>query len=269
MSSIPVLSVRKLTTCFYSQKNRFIAVNNIDIDLYAGKITALIGGSGSGKSATALSLINLIDNPGKVVSGEITLFGEMISNNSERQWRKIRGSKIAMIFQEPRSALNPTIKIEKHFAEALSPELRKKCKTEKRQLYKEILSRLGLSHGDELLNKYPFELSGGMCQRIMVGMGLLSGAKVLIADEPTASLDLTTQAAILYEIDRLKALGIAILLITHDLGVVAQMADDVYVMYQGNIVESGSVTGLFDNPQHEYTQRLLATVIAGENNAIG
>ena len=267
MSSTPVLSVRKLTTCFYSQKAEFIAVNNIDIDLYAGRITALIGGSGSGKSATALSLMNLIDNPGKVISGEMTLLGDVISNQSERQWRKIRGSKIAMIFQEPRSALNPTIKIEKHFAEALAPKLRKKSKIEKHQLYKETLSRLGLSHADELLNKYPFELSGGMCQRIMVGMGLLSGAKVVIADEPTASLDLTTQAAILYEIERLKSLGIAILLITHDLGVVAQMADDVYVMYQGDIVESGSVSQLFDNPQHEYTQRLLATVIQGKDNA--
>lgn len=264
MCSKPVLSVKGLTTVFQQQKSEFVAVNNIDLDLYAGKITALIGGSGSGKSATALSLMNLVDKPGKVISGEITLSGDVISNKSERQWRNIRGQKIAMIFQEPRSALNPTIKIEKHFAESLSPLWRKKTKTEKRQRYKDILSRLGLSHADELLNKYPFELSGGMCQRIMVGMGLLSEAQVVIADEPTASLDLTTQAAILYEIDRLKSLGIAILLITHDLGIVAQMADNVYVMYQGNIVSSGSVTQLFDEPQHEYTQRLFSTIKQGK-----
>ena len=178
--------------------------------------------------------------------------------------RKVRGREIAMIFQEPTAAMNPVIKVKNHLFEAARFYERKKTRAEKLADFRDVLQRVGLRNPDQILEAYPFELSGGMCQRVMVAMGMIASANVLIADEPTSSLDLTTQASILEELLRLRDLGMAIILITHDLGVVAQTADDMYVIKDGSIVESGSVQEVFRAPEHPYTQYLMEPINAEE-----
>lgn len=252
-----LLSIRGLQTSFYLKDQEVRAINGIDLDIRRGRVTAIIGGSGSGKSVTALSILNLIDHPGKIIAGHIQFEGQELLSFSERSMQKIRGKEIAMIFQEPQSAMNPTLTVKSHLQEVLRRHRRGVRKKEALALFIDVLTRVGFRQPEKLLNSYPFELSGGMCQRIMVAMGLLAQVKLLIADEPTASLDLTTQAAILKELHELKAKGISVIIITHDLGVVAQIADDVYVMYNGHIVDSGTVEQLFDAPKHHYSQRLL------------
>ncbi|MDR0685611.1 MAG: ABC transporter ATP-binding protein [Spirochaetaceae bacterium] len=253
----PALSICGLCACFYLKNRTIKALDGVDMDLYPGRITALVGGSGSGKSVLSLSVLGLIEKPGKVVKGSIMLEDVDLLALPERKMRRVRGEKIAMIFQEPTNSLNPVIKIKDHLFEVnrLSGE-----RLERRAalgLFQEVLSRVGLRDTNKILESYPFELSGGMCQRIMVAMGLLAHSTVLIADEPTSSLDLTTQAAILKELGRLRDEGISILLITHDLGVVAQMADDVYVIKDGRILEQGTVFEVFEAPKHDYTKLLL------------
>jgi ABC-type dipeptide/oligopeptide/nickel transport system ATPase component len=239
-------------------KNRTVkALDEVDLDLYPGRITALMGGSGSGKSVMSLSILGLIEKPGVIVKGSILLEDMDLRTLPERDLRRVRGEKIAMIFQEPTNSLNPVIKVKDHLFEV---SLRSGQGREKRKaiaLFQDVLSRVGLRDTLTILESYPFELSGGMCQRIMVAMGLLAHSAVLIADEPTSSLDLTTQAAILKELSRLRDEGISILLITHDLGVVAQMADDVYVIKDGHILEQGTVYEVFEAPKHAYTKLLL------------
>jgi ABC-type dipeptide/oligopeptide/nickel transport system ATPase component len=227
------------------------------MDLYAGRITALVGGSGSGKSVLSLSILGLIEKPGKVVTGSVMLEDRDLLALSEGELRRVRGEKIAMIFQEPANSLNPVIKVKDHLFEVNRLGSRRLKKQDALALFQDVLSRVGLRDAPKILESYPFELSGGMCQRIMVAMGLLAHSSVLIADEPTSSLDLTTQAAILKELARLRDTGISILLVTHDLGVVAQMADDVYVIKDGRIVEQGTVYEVFERPRHEYTKLLL------------
>ncbi|EHQ91115.1 ABC transporter ATP-binding protein [Desulfosporosinus youngiae] len=260
MTEQPILSIINLKTHFYLEEQVVKAVDGVSLDVYTGRITAVVGGSGSGKSVMSLSVFNLIDKPGKISGGEIWLNGVNLRNLSEKQLLKIRGQEIAMIFQEPTSSLNPVEKIKTHLFEVIRTHNKGISKQEALSRFREVLARVGLRNADQILESYPFELSGGMCQRVMVAMGLLARAKVLIADEPTSSLDLTTQAAILEELVRLKNEGMAILLITHDLGVVAQMADDVYVMNDGKIVDSGTVYEVFDRPKHEYTKSLLKSI---------
>lgn len=256
----PVLSIRNLKTYFYLAKRVVKAVDGVSLDVFKGRITAVVGGSGSGKSVMSLSIFNLIDKPGQVVGGEIWLNGVNLRTLRENQLGKIRGQQMSLIFQEPTSAMNPVIKVKKHLAEVIRTHNRAIKKNEALRMFRDVLSRVGLKNTEQILESYPFELSGGMCQRVMVAMGLLANSQVLIADEPTSSLDLTTQAVILEELVRLKNEGLAIVLITHDLGVVAQMADDVYVLKDGKIVDCGTVYEVFTSPQHDYTKALLSSI---------
>ncbi|MDR2406248.1 MAG: ABC transporter permease subunit [Deltaproteobacteria bacterium] len=251
----PILSVKDLKTYFASGNTVVKAVDGVSLNLFKGKITALVGGSGSGKSIIAQSIFNLVDKPGFIEGGEIDVEGENILSLDEKALEKYRGSKVAMIFQDPVGSMDQVIKVKSHLFEAArTPRGEKK---EAMEEFKEVLLRVGLKDPDKVLESYPFELSGGMCQRVMVAMGLEAKADILIADEPTSSLDLTTQAAILDEFIRLKNTGLAILLITHDLGVVAQTADDVYVIHEGHIVECGAVNDVLLKPKAEFTKKLL------------
>jgi ABC-type dipeptide/oligopeptide/nickel transport system ATPase component len=260
MAEQPILSIKNLKTYFYLVERVVKAVDGISLDVYKAGITAIVGGSGSGKSVMSLSIFNLIDDPGKIIDGEIWLNGVNIRNLKEKQLLKIRGKEISMIFQEPTSSMNPVLKVKKHLFEVIHTQNKAIRNKEALSMFRDVLSRVGLKSTEQILESYPFELSGGMCQRVMVAMGLLANSRVLIADEPTSSLDLTAQAAILEELVRLKNEGMAIVLITHDLGVVAQTADDVYVIKDGKMVESGTVYDVFESPKHEYTKSLLNSI---------
>ena len=261
MPETPVLSIRNLRAYFFSGQSVVKAVDGVSLDAHRGRITAIVGGSGGGKSVLALSVFNLLDKPGKIVGGEILLNGVDLRGLDERALCRIRGKDMAMIFQEPSASLNPTLTVRQHFREVLRVHGQDAAPKRAEPLFRDVLARMDFPDAEAVLASYPFELSGGMCQRVMVALGLLARAGLLIADEPTSSLDLTTQAAILRELARLRDEGLAIVLITHDLGVVAQTADDVYVMHEGKIVESGSVFKIFDAPEHPYTRSLLASAL--------
>lgn len=262
MEARAVFSIKDLKTYFYNYKQGAVikAVDGVSLDAYAGKITAIVGQSGSGKSVMALSVFNLVDEPGRIEAGEIFVNGRDVIKLSKRKQRHVYGKEIAMIFQDPSSALNPVVKVKKQLLEAIRihektsrPDALRRCE--------QALLKVGLTNTGRILESYPFELSGGMCQRVMIAMALLTNPSVLIADEPTTALDLTIQAEILDELLKLKEQGMAIILITHDLSVVAQTADYVYVMSQGRIVESGEVCGIFEHPRHEYTKGLLEAIL--------
>ena len=258
-----VLSVQHLKTYFYVDKKTTVkAVDDISFNVYRGKVTALVGQSGSGKSVASRAIFNLIDPPGKTIGGEVILNGRDILKLTKYQQKKVYGKEISLIFQEPMSALNPVIKVKNKMMEAirLHRKIPKKAALEE---CREALRRVNLKNADQILNQYPFELSGGMCQRVMIAMSMVAHPDVLIADEPTTALDLTIQAVVLEELKTLRDRGMAIMLITHDLGVVAQMADYVYVMHEGKIVESGDVFRIFDHPTHAYTKTLLRAVKEG------
>lgn len=258
-----VLSVQHLKTYFYVDKKTTVkAVDDISFNVYRGKVTALVGQSGSGKSVASRAIFNLIDPPGKTIGGEVILNGRDILKLTKYQQKKVYGKEISLIFQEPMSALNPVIKVKNQMMEAirLHRKIPKKAALEE---CREALRRVNLKNADQILNQYPFELSGGMCQRVMIAMSMVANPDVLIADEPTTALDLTIQAVVLEELKTLRDRGMAIMLITHDLGVVAQMADYVYVMHEGKIVESGDVFRIFDHPTHAYTKTLLRAVKEG------
>lgn len=258
-----VLSVQHLKTYFYVDKKTTVkAVDDISFNVYRGKVTALVGQSGSGKSVASRAIFNLIDPPGKTIGGEVILNGRDILKLTKYQQKKVYGKEISLIFQEPMSALNPVIKVKNQMMEAirLHRKIPKKAALEE---CREALRRVNLKNAGQILNQYPFELSGGMCQRVMIAMSMVANPDVLIADEPTTALDLTIQAVVLEELKTLRDRGMAIMLITHDLGVVAQMADYVYVMHEGKIVESGDVFRIFDHPAHDYTKTLLRAVKEG------
>ena len=260
MNENVILSVKNLKTFFFTDKKAppIKAVDGIDLEIKKGKITTIVGESGSGKSVTSLSIMGLVSNPGKVVSGEIILNGKAVHEYNDKQMQKVRGKDISMIFQDPASALNPIVKIKKQLLEAIFIHM-KMTKKEALEKCRKMIESVGLDNPDKILDSYPFELSGGMCQRVMVAMALLCEPLLLIADEPTSSLDLTVQASVLNLLMKLKNEGMSILLITHDLGVVAQMSDYVYVIKRGKIVEKGDVYEVFENPQHEYTKALLTS----------
>lgn len=260
MNENVILSVKNLKTFFFTDKNAppIKAVDGIDLEIKKGKITTIVGESGSGKSVTSLSIMGLVSNPGKVVSGEIILNGKAVHEYNDKQMQKVRGKDISMIFQDPASALNPIVKIKKQLLEAIFIHM-KMTKKEALGKCRKMIESVGLDNPDKILDSYPFELSGGMCQRVMVAMALLCEPLLLIADEPTSSLDLTVQASVLNLLMKLKNEGMSILLITHDLGVVAQMSDYVYVIKRGKFVEKGDVYEVFENPQHEYTKALLTS----------
>lgn len=255
-----VLEVNNLSTCFYTRYGRVQAVNGVSFSIAAGETLGLVGESGSGKTVTALSLVGLVDPPGRICSGEVLLNGKNLLDLNKKQLREIRGQEIAFVFQDPLTSLNPVLSIGTQLTETISAH-EKETKAGSRLRAVDLLGRVDLPDPEKLLLRYPFQLSGGMRQRVMIAMALALHPRILIADEPTTALDVTVQAQILAEMRRLKKeFDTAILLITHDLGVVAELANRVAVMYAGSIVEMGSIIDIFENPGHPYTRALLRSV---------
>ncbi|WP_342513114.1 ABC transporter ATP-binding protein [Sporosarcina sp. FSL K6-1522] len=255
-----LLRVNNLQTHFSSESGVVKAVDGVTFEVSKGETLGIVGESGSGKSVTSLSIMKLLkDTPGRIAGGEIIYDGVDLVNVSESQMRKIRGNDIAMIFQEPMTSLNPVYKIGRQLEEAIILHL-KFTKKEARTHAVQMLTAVGISRPETIVNEYPHQLSGGMRQRVMIAMAMACNPALLIADEPTTALDVTIQAQILDLMRNLtKTSDTAILLITHDLGVVAEMCDRVVVMYAGRAVEESDVYSLFANPKHPYTQGLLAS----------
>jgi len=253
-----LLQVRNLRTYFYTDEGVARAVDGVQFDIPPAKTVALVGESGCGKSVTALSILRLVpDPPGRIVAGQVMFDGRDLLTLSERQMRSVRGNDIAMIFQEPMTSLNPVYTIGDQIVEAITLHQDKRG-AEARAHAIEMLRLTGIADPQQRVNEYPHQMSGGMRQRVMIAMALSCDPQLLIADEPTTALDVTIQAQILDLIGRLqRRRGMSVLLITHDLGVVAQLADDVVVMYAGKVVESAPVRGLFNDPLHPYTRGLF------------
>ncbi|TNJ66972.1 ABC transporter ATP-binding protein [Paenibacillus hemerocallicola] len=254
-----ILEVRELQTVFGSGKREVVAVDRISLDLAQGEIVALVGESGCGKSAASLSIMQLLSGSGRIRQGEVRLGGTDLTKLPERELRKRRGNELAMVFQEPLHALNPVLSIGAQFTEGLRRHLGQGRK-EAARYAEELLKRVNIARAREIMRSYPHMLSGGMRQRVMIAMAMACEPQVLIADEPTTALDVTIQEQILLLLRELQHKGTAIMLITHDLGVVADMADRVLVMYAGQIVEQADVFELFRAPLHPYTQGLLRSV---------
>jgi oligopeptide/dipeptide ABC transporter ATP-binding protein len=255
-----MLDIKGLRTYFFTEDGVVPAVDGIDLTVYRGQTVGLVGESGCGKSVTSLSVMRLISPPGRIVEGEMDFDGVDLVRLPEDQMYHVRGNRISMIFQEPMTSLNPVFKIGDQIAEALLVH-RKADQGRVRDRVVEALSLVGIPQPEARYNAYPHELSGGMRQRVMIAMALATQPELLIADEPTTALDVTIQAQILELIkDLKKKVNMAVLLITHDLGVIAEMAEQVAVMYAGKIVEKADVFTLFKDPKHPYTQGLLASI---------
>lgn len=256
-----ILDVVDLKTHFYTQEGIVKAVNGVDFFVNNGETVGIVGESGSGKSVTALSILRLIPQPpGRIVSGDILFDGKSLMSLSDEQMRSIRGNAISMIFQEPMTSLNPVFQIGRQIAETLQIHQGMRRKSAQREAV-EMLKAVGIPSALQRSKEYPHQMSGGMRQRIMIAMAFACNPRVLIADEPTTALDVTIQAQILSLMKAMKEKnGSSILLITHDLGIVAENAQRVVVMYAGEIVEMADVKSLFRSPQHPYTQGLLASV---------
>lgn len=262
LSLAPLLQVDNLAVSFTTELGEYRVVDDVSFTLFAGQTLGLVGESGCGKSVTALSLLGLLPKPaGRVVSGRAQFQQQDLLNMSAQQRYKIRGNKIAMIFQEPMTALNPVHTVGRQLMEVYQlhrPELNKKAQ---QQAAIEMLQQVGIPETKARLNAYPHQLSGGMRQRVMIAMALACEPDLLICDEPTTALDVTIQAQILHLIQELQQKnGMAVLFITHDLGVVAQICDQVLVMYAGRSVEQAPVLSLFEQPAHPYTQGLLSSI---------
>jgi oligopeptide/dipeptide ABC transporter ATP-binding protein len=263
---VPLLSVKGLSTHFFTEEGTVRAVDGISFQVGRGEVLGIVGESGSGKSVTSLSLLRLVpDPPGRIVAGEMILEDEKgraldLVKASEDQMRAVRGDRIAMIFQDPMTSLNPYLRVSEQLVEVL--EIHKKMRrAEARKRCVEMLEAVGIPAAASRIDDYPHQLSGGMRQRVMIAMALLCDPDLLIADEPTTALDVTVQAQILELIaERKEALGLGVILITHDLGVIAKMADRVLVMYAGKIVEEGLVDSIFENPRHPYTIGLARSI---------
>ncbi len=255
-----LLQVRNLKTSFFTPAGEVKSVNDVSFDLDYGKVLGIVGESGSGKSVTAYSILQILSNPGKIIGGSVKVDGQELVGSGESVMHTIRGKKISIIFQDPMTSLNPVFRIGYQLTEAITLHTERT----KEQAYAravEMLELVGINEPEKRMKQYPHELSGGMRQRVMIAMALACEPDLLIADEPTTALDVTIQAQILDLMKRLqKELGMAIIMITHDLGVIAQMCDEVIVMYAGKIVERGTIDAIFYHPQHEYTRGLMASV---------
>ena len=252
-----ILRVEDLHTHFFARDGLVKAVNGVDLEMRRGRILGLVGESGCGKTVTALSILKLVPYPGQIVSGSVYLEGRDLYQLSAEDLRQVRGRDISMIFQDPVTGLNPVLPIGQQVGELLSAHTNM-SKGEVRDTTLRILQQVGLPDPVRVAEQYAFQLSGGMCQRVMIGIATALNPKVLIADEPTTALDVTVQAQILDQILQLKEeRGTSVLLITHDLGVIAQVADDVAVFYAGAVVEYGSVRDVFAAPLHPYTRALM------------
>ncbi len=255
-----ILEVKNLRTHFFTEKGVVKAVDGISFEVKESKTLGIVGESGCGKSITAMSLMRLLSRPGKIVEGEVLYKGQDLIKLEENDMRMIRGNEMSIIFQEPMTSLNPVFTIGFQIMEVLILH-QKITKDEARQKAIEMLKIVGIPRGEKIVDEYPHQLSGGMRQRVMIAIALACQPKILIADEPTTALDVTIQAQILELMNDLKnKLNTAIIIITHDLGVIAEMADDVIVMYSGKIVEKSDVKTIFAQPTHPYTLGLLASV---------
>ena len=256
-----ILEIKNLHTYFYTDSGVIKSVDGVDIELREGSTLGIVGESGSGKSVTALSVMGLLmGTTGKVAEGEILFEGRDLTKLDDEERRKMRGEKISMIFQEPMTSLNPVMKIGDQITECILMH-NNISRQEAWDKAVEMLKLTGVPRVERMMKEYPFQLSGGQRQRVMIAMALVCKPKILIADEPTTALDVTIQAQILDLMENLKQkTGTSILFITHDLGVVAEVCDDVVVMYSGRVVEKGDVRSIFANPSHPYTKGLLASI---------
>ena len=256
----PTLEVRDLKTHFFTRAGVVKAVDGVSFSVGRGKVMGLVGESGSGKSVTGFSIIGLVDPPGRIAGGSILFQGRDLAKLSEEEMRDLRGNRIAMIFQDPMMTLNPVLRIDTQMIETVLAH--KKVSTEEaRQRARDTLGMVGIPSPDERLKSYPHQFSGGMRQRVAIAIALLHEPQLIVADEPTTALDVTIQGQILAEVQKLCATtGTSMIWITHDLSVVAGLADDIAVMYAGRIVEKGAVSEVLDKPLHPYTHGLIGSV---------
>jgi len=259
-AAAPTLEVEELRTWFFTKDGAVKAVDGVSFTVGKGEVLGLVGESGSGKSVTGFSILGLVDPPGRVVGGSIRLQGRELVGLDDEQMRKLRGSRIAMIFQDPMMTLNPVLRIDTQMIEAMQAHT-ELSRADAYQRAREALVRVGIASPDERLRAYPHQFSGGMRQRVAIAIALLNEPELIIADEPTTALDVTIQAQILYEAQRLcEETGTSMIWITHDLTVVAGLADRICVMYAGRDVEQGAVDEVLDAPLHPYTHGLIGSV---------
>ena len=255
-----MLEVRDLRTSFFTPAGEVKAVNGVSFNLDSGKVLGIVGESGSGKSVTAYSILQILTHPGRIVGGSVKFRGQELVGATEEQMRKIRGNKISIIFQDPMTSLNPVYTIGNQLEEAILLHTDRNREQAKARAV-EMLTLVGINEPEKRLKQYPYELSGGMRQRVMIAMALACEPDILIADEPTTALDVTIQAQILELMQELqRKLGMAIIMITHDLGVIASLCDEVIVMYAGSVCERGTADEIFYHPAHEYTRGLLRSI---------
>lgn len=264
MDKEPLLKVSRLKTYFHTEQTTIKAVDDISFHIHPGELVGIVGESGSGKSVTSLSIMGLIEEPGEVIAEELLFDGKNLLELSERDMEDIRGNDLAMIFQEPLTSLNPVLTIGRQISETIRTH-QKVSKQDAKQRSLELLKQVKIPNPEKVYYSYPHTLSGGMRQRVMIAIALSCQPKLLIADEPTTALDVSIQAQVLHILRQLSLdAGAAVLLITHDLGVIAEMVDRVIVMYGGKIVEVAEVHELFDHPKHPYTKGLLQSMIPFE-----
>ncbi len=265
-SPSPLLEVRGLEVAFFLRQGVARAINGLNLTLHRGEVLGLVGESGCGKSVTSLAIMQLIEEPGRILGGQVRLEGEDLLQAGARRIRQVRGNRIAMIFQDPMTGLNPVLSIGTQMMEPLRLHQKLSPAAAEQQAI-HWLQEVGLPNPADQLRRFPHELSGGMRQRVMIAMALACEPDLLIADEPTTALDVTIQAQILDLMRELQQkYGTAILMITHDLGVIAEMADRVAVMYAGDVVEEAEVEALFDDPQHPYTQGLMQAIPSAQHH---
>jgi len=252
-----ILEVRDLKIYFYAEQGIVKAVDGISFDIKKGSTLGLVGESGSGKTVTALSILNLVDPPGKIINGQIKYNGASLLDLDAEKMRMLRGKEISIVFQEPLTALNPVLSIEEQMYEMLLAH-RRLSKNGCHKIVIEYLKKVNIPSPQKILKDYPHQLSGGTRQRVMIAMSLLLNPKLIILDEPTTALDVTIQAAILDLLMQLKEeMDLSILFITHDLGIIAEIADDVVILEKGRVVEKAGTLEIFENPKNDYTKRLL------------
>ena len=255
-----ILSVQNLHTSFHTDKGEVKAVNGVTFNLEKGKILGIVGESGSGKSVTAYSIMRILEKNGRITEGKILYKGQDIAEFSEKQMREFRGKCCSIIFQDPMTSLNPVFTVGNQLREAIELHTDRKGKEAEARAI-EMLTLVGVNEPEKRVKQYPYELSGGMRQRVMIAMALACEPDILIADEPTTALDVTIQAQILELMQSLqKQLGMAIIMVTHDLGVIADMCDEIIVMYGGRVCERGTAEDIFYRPHHEYTKGLLRSI---------
>ena len=261
-----LLEVKDLRTSFFTDAGEVKAVDGVSFELDRGRVLGIVGESGSGKSVTAYSIMQILAPNGRIVGGSVKFDGAELIGADEKKMRTIRGNRISIIFQDPMTSMNPTYTIGHQLMEAITLHTNR-TRAQARSRAREMLSLVNINDPDKRLKQYPFELSGGMRQRVMIAMALACEPDILIADEPTTALDVTIQAQILELMQDLqKQLGMAIIMITHDLGVIAQMCDEVIVMYAGGVCERGTADEIFYEPAHEYTKGLMRSIPRDTNN---